>query len=197
MAKKPETESLLPEAPPAAPQAKVEEPQLWLTSDVERQLEGMKAEDRAAYIEEVERIRSTRKGAFGSYQQKLALEKRPGYYTHWFNDFPGRIDAALENGWTYRKDKEAKPTRRVVGTARDGGPQFAYAMDIPNIFHEEDMAVRHKMATERLDDIQKNPIRAPAGVAKASDRGKFYSPVEEGVVQVRETLRRERRPASA
>lgn len=158
-----------------------------LTADIAVATAEMTEEQKAEYIADVNRVRSQRsKNPFGSMVQKLALPDIPGYKQHWFNDSPGRLDEAEQGGWTNVQSKEKKPVRRVVGSDRSGGPLYAYAMKIPTRFWEEDMARRHKLAQERMDDIKKNPIRAPSGAAQASDKDKFYSPREEAV-QIRET----------
>lgn len=132
-------------------------------------------DERKVLIEDVARIRSMRK-PFGSFTQKLALPTRSGYHRHWFSDEPGRVDEAKSNGWAHVEDKEGKPLRRVVGRGRDAGAMYGYAMELPSVFWEEDMAARNDAAQARIDEIKKSPIRAKPGQAQASDRDKFYSP---------------------
>lgn len=132
---------------------------------------------RQAYNQEVERIRATRK-PFGSLTQKLALAERPNYHRHWFNDVPGRIDEKKAQGWTHITDDKGKPTRRVVGSGRDKGALYAYAMEIPLIFWEEDCQAKVDRNRAVLDDIKKSPIKAKSGTSQPSDREKFYSPRE-------------------
>lgn len=128
--------------------------------------------------EAIQRIRLIRK-PLGAYQQKLALDKRPGYHTHWFNDEGGRIDDALANGWAFRKDKDGKPTKRAVGRGRDQGVLYAYGMDIPEVFWQADMDARHAAAAEKIDGLKAAPFRAPNGKADKADKGRFYDPVED------------------
>lgn len=134
-------------------------------------------EDRAKLAADIDRIRGMRR-PLGALTQKLALEKRPGYHTHWFNDEGGRIDDALANGWAHRLDKDQKPTRRAVGRGRDSNVLYAYAMDIPEVFWLEDMQSRHQVASEKMESLKAQPFRAQAGQSKPSDSGKFYSPQE-------------------
>lgn len=133
---------------------------------------------------DIARIRSMRR-PIGEFSQKLALPKRSGYHTHWFNDEGGRIDAALDAGWAHRKTPDGKPIKRAVGTGRDKGVLFAYAMDIPEVFWLEDMAARHKVAQGMTDGLKANPFPAKAGSTEKSDHGKFYSPNEEAPLSIR------------
>lgn len=136
-----------------------------------------KLSEREQYDEDVARVRQMRK-PFGAFTQKLALPVRKGYHRHWFNDVAGRIEDAQQGGWTNVKGNDGKPIRRVVGVGRDNGPLYAFAMELPSVFWEEDMQARHTDAQKRVDDIKKAPFRSKAGEATASDRGKFYSPTE-------------------
>lgn len=116
----------------------------------------------------------------GAFSQKLALDKRPGYKRHWFNDSPGRIDEALANGWAHVKDKDGTPKKRVVGTGRDNNQQIGYAMEIPEIFWLRDQEARNEAAAEKLNSLKAAPFKSQPGAAKPSDRGKFYDPQESG-----------------
>ncbi len=140
---------------------------------------GMTERDR--YHADVERVRKLRKprSAFGSLQQKLALDKRPGYHRHWFNDTPGRIDEAKASGWTHVQDSDGRPTKRIVGQGRDRGGLLAYAMELPEVFWEEDMAHQAELAKRPLDAIKGNPVSARPGQSKQEDNSKFYSPREQ------------------
>ena len=74
--------------------------------------------------------RDTRK-PFGAMEQKLYWPKRPGYHRHWFNDTPGRIDAALQAGYAHVTGRDEKPVCRVVGKREGGGGLMGYLMEIP------------------------------------------------------------------
>lgn len=126
---------------------------------------------------EIERIREFRK-PLGAYSQKLALAKRRGYHRHWFNDQAGRIDEAIANGWTHVLGKDKKPIARCVGTGRDRGALYGFAMEIPEVFWLEDMQARHTEAQGKVDALKTSPFRAAPGTAKAADKGKFYDPSE-------------------
>lgn len=133
---------------------------------------------------EIERIRKVRK-PFGSLSQKLALPKRPGYHRHWFNDTAGRIDEAKASGWEHIKGETGQSIKRVVGSGRDNGALYAFAMELPEVFWEEDQDALHKAAQDKIDQIKESPFRSRPGEAKAADKGKFYSPQEDsGPLQI-------------
>jgi hypothetical protein len=140
-----------------------------------------KSEDTLAA--DIARIRKIRK-PFGAFTQKLALPERHGYHRHWFNDVAGRIDEAKASGWEHVKDQEGKPIKRVVGSGRDKGALYAFAMELPLVFWEEDQKAKHDEAQSKIDEIKKSPFRAAAGQAKKSDGGKFYSPQEDAPLQI-------------
>lgn len=126
---------------------------------------------------EIERIRQFRK-PIGNYAQKLALPKRNGYHRHWFNDTAGRVGEAEANGWTHVKDKDGRNISRCVGTGRDKGALYAFAMEIPEVFWLEDLAARNQAATDKVDALKASPFQSRAGEAKPADKGKFYDPIE-------------------
>ena len=133
--------------------------------------------------EDIKRVRAMRK-PLGAFSQKLALPKRQGYYRHWFNDEPGRLDEAKEAGYAFIRDKDGKQYKRCVGTGRDRGALYAYAMEIPTVFWREDQDRKDQVAQRMLDSV-KNPAQARPGEAKPSDRGKFYDPTESEAGPVR------------
>lgn len=138
---------------------------------------------------EIARIRGIRK-PIGAYTQKLELAKRKGYHRHWFNDTAGRIESAESNGWTHVKGSDGKPIARCVGTGRDKGALYAYAMEIPEVFWLEDIAARNRAASERFETVKKEPFRSPKNSMTSADRGKFYDPNEssEGPVSITHSI---------
>jgi hypothetical protein len=112
----------------------------------------------------------------GVLRQKLALPEIPGYWIHWFNDTAGRVDQAISAGFSHVKDQEGKPRSLVVGVGRDGKPLVAYAMKIPAVFHEEDMAMRHAEADAKVAAVKRNPFMARPGEATRADAQRFYTP---------------------
>ncbi len=126
---------------------------------------------------DIERIRAFRK-PIGSFFQKLALPPVPGYKQHWFNDVAGRIAEATANGWAHVTGTDGKPLCRAVGTGKDNGALYAYAMKLPLVFWQEDMDLRHAQAAEKIEGLKNSPFRAPQGSAQAADKGKFYDPTD-------------------
>lgn len=132
---------------------------------------------------EIARIRSIRK-PIGAYSQKLALPLRNGYHRHWFNDTAGRVQEAEANGWSFISDKDGKNISRCVGTGRDKGAMYAFAMELPEVFWLEDMAAKNQAATDKVDALKSSPFQSKAGQAQKSDSGKFYDPSETAPIQV-------------
>lgn len=128
---------------------------------------------------EIRRIRQFRK-PLGAYTQKLALPSRLGYHRHWFNDVAGRIDEATANGWKHVQGTNKQPIARCVGTGRDKGALYAFAMEIPEVFWQEDQDARNRAASEKVEALKAQPFRAPSGTVQRSDGGKFYDPKEDG-----------------
>ena len=110
--------------------------------------------------------RETRK-PFGSQIQKLAYPARDGYHRHWFNEEPGRIDAALQAGYTHVEDKEGRKVQRVVGVANSGGALNAFLMELPEEWYQEDMK-RQQEAIDKMDSA----IRR-GSVATSPDDGQY------------------------
>lgn len=136
--------------------------------------------------EAIARIRQLRKPFGAAMAQKLALPPRIGYHRHWFNDVAGRIDEATASGWAHVKNpRDGTPLRRVVGSGRDNSPLYAFAMELPEVLWQEEMAARHDVAKAKVDAIKKKVAVAKPGEAQASDQGKFYSPAEEPISVVK------------
>lgn len=126
---------------------------------------------------DIARIRATRR-PFGNLTQKLYLPPIPGYMQHWFNDEPGRIDQAVQGGWANVEDSQGRPIKRVVGRSRESGAMYGYAMKLPKQLFDEDMALKHAHASERVETIRKTPFSARAGTLTKQDDQKFYSAKE-------------------
>jgi hypothetical protein len=102
-------------------------------------------------------VRSPDRKPFGSMVQKLAVPPRPGYHRHWFNEEPGRIGQALENGYNHVLDNATKkPIARVVNKAG----QQAYLMEIPQAWFDEDMAAQQQAVDDKEDTIRRGQVEA-------------------------------------
>ena len=113
--------------------------------------------------------RDNRKG-FGSFSQKLARPNRVGYHRHWFNDTPGRIQRALEAGWTHvMNDVMKKNECEIVGVAAAGGVLHAYLLEIPEDWYNDDMLEQEKMNSSREE-----LIKGGAQARDAQDKNAFY-----------------------
>lgn len=112
---------------------------------------------------------------FGSQVQKLAYEARAGYHRHWFNDSPGRIETALEAGYTHVEDREGRKVSRVVGINPGGGPQMGFLMEVPQEWYEEDMARQATLNKEREDAIRSGSVAGQPG------KDGVYVPAQHGI----------------
>lgn len=109
--------------------------------------------------------RETRR-SFGSMDQKLRAEKRPGFHRHWFNEVPGRIDDAREAGYEHVLDRHGKHEKRVVGKHQSGDPLFAYLMEIPEEWYTEDM----ERLQSRIDETDSAIKRGALGEQQGENR---------------------------
>lgn len=116
-----------------------------------------------------------RRKPFGSQIQKLAYETRAGYHRHWFNDSPGRIEQALEAGYTHVEDKESKKVSRVVGINPAGGAQMGFLMEIPQEWYDEDMARQAEIDAEK-----ERAIKSGSVAGKPGEDG-LYIPKDRGI----------------
>ena len=105
---------------------------------------------------------------FGSQNQKLAYPHRANFNRHWFNDSPGRIQQALEAGYTHVENREGAKVSRVVGVNEGGGALTAYLMEIPQEWYDEDMASQQK----QVDDMDR-AIREGAVAGKVGQDGRY------------------------
>lgn len=109
-----------------------------------------------APVESNKEARRTRqRGTFNGTRQKLQVGNSiPGYHLYIFNDTPGRITAALENGYEFVSPDEVGGTttnvvsrntdlgdkvRFLVGS-NEGEPMYAYLMKIKQEWWDEDQA---------------------------------------------------------
>jgi hypothetical protein len=79
---------------------------------------------------------------FGTPQLKLASDPRPGFHRRYFNDVPGRIQRALNAGYSHVKDDNGNNVTTTVGVAKEGGALAAYLMEIPKELYDADQAAK-------------------------------------------------------
>jgi len=115
----------------------------------------------------------------GTPQAKLHAEKRPGYVRYWFNDKPGRIEAARNAGYQFVMESGDQKRRLNVGTNEAGQPLEALLMEIPEEFYKEDQALKQVPLDEFEAAINGG---VPQG-AEARDAGQFYSEAEGTAIQ--------------
>ena len=118
----------------------------------------------------------------GTPKQRLAAPVRAGFKRRWVNDVPGRVQHAIDGGYTHVRVKapdesDADRTinrKEVVGTKQDGSALTAYLMEIPEKFYKEDQ--KTKMAEiDKVDEtIQRGNIRG----ADPEDTKRYYVPSE-------------------
>lgn len=90
---------------------------------------------------------------FGSQRQKLAYAAREGFHRHWFNDVGGRIQQALAAGYTHVKDGSGKNVSHIGGSNPHGGALTMFLMEIPEEWHQEDLAAKQQIAKDRVSAI--------------------------------------------
>ena len=100
---------------------------------------------------------------FGMPNQKLTAVEIPGYYTRWINDAPGRVQAALADGYSFVEKGECEiyeditsmnngdgnQIRKLVGTNTDKvSPMYAYLMKLPEEWkHKKEAILQHRIDT--------------------------------------------------
>jgi hypothetical protein len=134
------------------------------------------------------RVTRENRKPFGSQTQKLAFKKREGYFHYWFNDTPGRIDAAKEAGYTHVLDKVTqKPVQMVVGVTAQGGALNGFLMEIPEEWHDADMAENERKVAEKEDTIRRGQVEA----ADPRERDSRFTNTAQGrKIDIRNTVTR-------
>ena len=94
----------------------------------------------------------------GAHRQKLDNSQRAGYHRHWFNDYAGRIAAALEAGYSHVKGLDGKNMTQIVGIRDGGGGMLAYRMEIPLEWYEEDQAAKEANRMEQLAEMNRGIV---------------------------------------
>ena len=109
----------------------------------------------------------------GVPRARLKAPERPGYKRRWINDDgKGRLQAALEGGYTHVTDPNLKvgedgggsatDTRvsRIVGRAEGGKPLRAFLMEIPSKQYQADQASKQSALDEVDRAIRKGRVVA-------------------------------------
>lgn len=118
-----------------------------------------------------ERKGGKRRIPLGQYRSKMSIDSldidREKVVPRWINDVGGRIRDALEGGYQFVNDPNAKigedPQQSQgmgsavnirVGTKEDGSPQMAYLMTIDRDLYEEDQAYKQRLVDEIDESIK-------------------------------------------
>lgn len=113
----------------------------------------------------------------GAPTQRLASHEREGFHPRWVNDTPGRLARAEAAGYEFvtSGDEQQEKRRELVGRNADGSAMYAYLMEIPREYYEEDQAA--KMAPLEDFDRTLNSGTTPTGAeVSPQDAGQFYRP---------------------
>jgi hypothetical protein len=128
-----------------------------------------------------------RRPAFGRSKLGVDCSKlhEMGFYCHWINNYPGRVNDALESGYEFvtTDEVEVAPTigfatadagnkvSRRVGQTEAGGELLAYLMKIKKAWKEENDAYYQ----QRVDAIERR-IRSgkPTQVGEQDPAQRFY-----------------------
>lgn len=101
--------------------------------------------------------------------QKMEVPENPGFHRHWLNDVGGRIQQALESGYTYVEKVNVElnevgvtpgntdlgsKVSMYVGTDEQGKPLKAYLMEIKQEWYDEDQEIIAQQAN-RVDEALK------------------------------------------
>lgn len=110
---------------------------------------------------------------FGAGGSRLpSAKKRRGFHTHVFNDYPGRIEAALNAGYKHVTDAKGAPISRVVGVSAHGGPLHGYLMEIPEEWYLQDIAAEQR----KVDEVDR--VILGGGVGKKEGDGRYRAGIE-------------------
>ena len=125
-----------------------------------------------------------KRASFNGTEGKLRVNNQiPGYHLHIFNDTPGRIEQAMEVGYTFVSPDEVGGTstnvvsrntdlgdkvRFLVGT--DGmNPQYGYLMKLPQEHYDED-----QKDLQIRNDLSETAIRSGKLTKEGHSSDGFY-----------------------
>jgi len=131
--------------------------------------------------------RRTRK-PLGTSEQKLAYPPRSGFVRRWFNDVPGRVSRAVEEGgWTHVLDAKGKNVERVVGTRPEGGALTAFLLELPEEWYQEDMQAQQAA----IDEKERAMRRGQVDSKNPQDRDSHFRSTAQGRgIEFTNTVRR-------
>ena len=123
---------------------------------------------------------------FGVARQRLTVNQDiPGYHLRWIVDEPGRIEAALEAGYTFvepsevgKQAREDNKIRELSGVQRDDKtPQYSYLMKVPEEYYLEDRAAIEKQNKDIERAIKGGKVNPEANDGRyIPDGGISYKP---------------------
>lgn len=121
----------------------------------------------------------------GVPRKKLEAKEIPGYHLHWVNDYPGRVQEALQSGYEFVSEEETAindfvtpgnsdlgtRVKRMVGKDDNGGALFAYLMKINEDLwkqDQEELQKRNNLVDEAIRRGDLNPVSNQYGSVKIS-----------------------------
>lgn len=90
---------------------------------------------------------------FGAREQVLAVEVRPGYRRYWVADIPGRVQRAMQAGYSHVLNENGAPVARITDK-NEGRGRSSYLMEIPSEWYQDDMARQAGELERTLSDIR-------------------------------------------
>lgn len=110
----------------------------------------------------------------GQRQLQLNVTERKGIHRHWFNDADMRIEQAKLAGYKLVTDDTDQIIKKKVGTNADGGAMYAYLMEAPESYRQEDEAARVRDYNNFVASVNKGAINTPEGQSSDPNAG-FYA----------------------
>ena len=125
----------------------------------------------------------------GAHRLRLEGEERPGFKRRYLNDVGSRIEQARNAGYTFVNDpKTGEPKKQLVGVLKEGGGMYAYLMEIPIEFYNEDQDLKEGHL-KQFDDA----IKRGAGPGKLPGEDGRYVPMKPDgspVIEIKDSIPR-------
>lgn len=105
----------------------------------------------------------------GEQRLKLSAPTRPGYVRRFVNDSGNRIRDLYDRDYEYVEDKsistDGEGTRvcRRVGVKKDGSPLYAYLMEVPEKYYQEDQREKQRPLDEFDEAILRGEVNRKPG----------------------------------